>query len=203
MRGSHDVALEFPFQHIGVSLLTASCHGLTNERECLMPIESTQLDLLTIEFKAVIGEAGIAKAETALVFVDDRVALLKANHHGVQVRAFQVPFLNRAKPAESDLVRYWIDRRGARRNRLMSSGNRAVLVTELRFQRERVRLRLESADETGNRNTRLLRKSIPGLHKDIFDIRGRHKAQMHVAINAAKGQIIDLASKRRNIGTLG
>ena len=48
----------------------------------------------------MIGEARLAKSNAALVLVENQVALLEPDNHGIQVGIDQIPFSNSAEIAE-------------------------------------------------------------------------------------------------------
>ena len=58
-------------QDVSVSALCTRGHRLADEGEGLMTVEPAQLDDLSIEREAVVGEPGFAEADAACVFVDD------------------------------------------------------------------------------------------------------------------------------------
>ena len=71
MGGAHDIALQFPFQDMCIAPLHTSRHGLSNEWKRLMPIKSAQLDHCSIQLESMISEARLAKADAALVLVEN------------------------------------------------------------------------------------------------------------------------------------
>src|SRR5947209_17528641 len=71
VRGSNDVALELIAQNVSISPLNACGHRLTDPGERLVTIKSSQLNNFAVQFKARIGELGLATTKAAGVFVND------------------------------------------------------------------------------------------------------------------------------------
>src|SRR5689334_20423396 len=151
----------------------------------------------------MVGETSITKAEAASIFVDDRIPLLQPNDHRVQIWILKIPFLDRAQLIQSDVIGDGIRSSRAGRDGLVSSCDNAILIAKLRFQCEGCFLCIETLYEARNGNGWPIGENVPWLHKDVLDVRRGHKPQMHIAIDAAEGEVIDLASKWRNVGPLG
>jgi len=72
-------------------------HRLTHEWERLVAIESAQLDDLSIQFEAVIGETRFAETDSAGGSNRSHARAHKAHVYGVQIRILQVPQFDRAE----------------------------------------------------------------------------------------------------------
>ena len=62
-----------------------------------MAVEATQLDDLAVQFKAMVGEPGLAKTEVTGVLVEQLCSAAQANAGGVEVAIFHAPQLDSAK----------------------------------------------------------------------------------------------------------
>ena len=56
-----------------------------------MAVEAAQLDDLSVERKAVIGERGFAKADAAAIFVNDLASLQETNVNSVEIGVVEIP----------------------------------------------------------------------------------------------------------------
>ena len=97
VRGADDVALELVAQDLGVAALGAAGHGLPDKGKGLMAVESAQLDDLAVQFEAVIGKLGLAKAEAAGVFVQKLGTVVEAHAHRVKIAFLHTPQLDSAE----------------------------------------------------------------------------------------------------------
>src|SRR5690348_2942602 len=68
VRGTYDVALQFPFQDVGIAALRTRSHRLSDIWERLMPIEPAQLDDFSVQLEAMIRELRLAEADASAVF---------------------------------------------------------------------------------------------------------------------------------------
>src|ERR1700761_1368124 len=56
VRGAHDIAVQFVTEDVGILTLHTPRHRLANEWKRLMAVQTMQLDHLSVQGKAVIGE---------------------------------------------------------------------------------------------------------------------------------------------------
>ncbi len=92
---------------------------------------------------------------------------------------------------------------GSGRERLACAGDDAIAIAQLNFQREARGLRFEMGNEAGDVDARPVAEHVLRLREDVFQMRCRHGAQPHVAIDAAKREVINRAAEGRNVGALG
>ena len=96
MRSPDNVALEFLAQDLRIAALNATGHGLAHVGERMMSIKPAQLDDLAIEFKTMIGELRLSKADPARIFIEQVFASQQPYVHGVQTWIREIPQLDRA-----------------------------------------------------------------------------------------------------------
>src|SRR5215471_11037635 len=131
MGGADDIALEFRFENLSITLLHSGRHRLAHEGESLVTIESAKLDGLPIQFKAMIRKLHLAKTKAAPVFIERRISLLDANHDGVQIRTVEVPAFDCTKVVERQFVQNRLSR-GSRRWQCFARGRHdAISVAQL------------------------------------------------------------------------
>ena len=147
VRGADDVALELVAQNDRIAALGTAGHGLADEGEGLMPIESAQLDDFAVQLEAVIGELGFAEAEAAGVFVEELRSATQANASGVEIAVLEIPELDAAELIEVNGMR---DRFGWRRrdggSLLRGFGDDAVAIAQFDFERQMRLARLPDAE---------------------------------------------------------
>src|SRR5689334_1898113 len=78
-----------------------------------------------------------------------------------------------------------------------------IAITKFGFERERSLLRRKTRDETGDVHRRMIRHHIARLSEDVLQVGSLHETQTHIAIDSAKGEVIDQPAEWRNIGALG
>src|SRR5215471_12506578 len=61
-------------------------------------------------------------------------------------------------------------------------------------------LRLKLRHKARNVYAGLVSQHVLGTDEDVFQACGRHNPEPHVAIDAAKGQVVNVAAKGRNVG---
>ena len=205
VRGADDVALELVAQDLGVAALGAAGHGLADKGKRLVTIEAAQLDDFAVQFEAVIGELGFAKAEAAGVFVQHLRAAAQADAGGVEIAVFQLPELDSAKLVEMN-----------GRARPGSLRPLAMLAPAARLSRRRDRhravrrrasvhlSRLPDAERNRSTSTSGVGEStFFRANENVLDKGRGHDSQRDFAVNAAEGEIVDFVSERRNVGALG
>src|ERR1700739_4639999 len=85
VRGAHDVAFELFPQNIGVLALDTSGHCLAGEWKGLVPVETAEFNGFPIQFKSIVGEARLAKANAAAILLEDALSVQESHSNGVQI----------------------------------------------------------------------------------------------------------------------
>src|SRR5216683_5876522 len=93
VRRTDDVALEAVAQNLRVAALHAGGHRLSNKRECLMAVESAQLDDLAVEREPSRREPRLAESHAAAVPVDGRAFIQQLHVDPIQLGIFEIPQL--------------------------------------------------------------------------------------------------------------
>ena len=90
VRRAHQIALEDMLDDLGVLLLRATAHRITDVGIRLMPVEAANLERLAVEDEAFRREAGAAETETCRQLVA-AVAGLKRQPDAIQARRVELP----------------------------------------------------------------------------------------------------------------
>ncbi len=206
----------------GVLTLGARGHGLADEGEGLVAVEAAQLDDLSVEREAVIGEGGLAEADAAGVAVDGFGGLQQADVDGVEVRIFEVPELDAIDGFERDSLAcgivdglgagvdrsvgggvgcgVWI-RAGRERDGLSRFRNGSIAVTEFDFEGEIGRG--FAGEEAVDVEAGLAAEDVLRAGEDVVDVCLRDDAEGDLAVDAAEGEVVDLVAEGRDVGALG
>src|SRR6266508_5075636 len=97
VRRAHDIAFEIFAQNPRVPTLHARGHGLTDEGERLMAIQTAQLQVLAVEKETISREASLAKAYASFVLIDDALSLRQSHEHLIKPRPVDAPEIDVAK----------------------------------------------------------------------------------------------------------
>jgi len=118
VRSPHDIRVHHIAQNVRVAPLTSSRHRLTDERKCLMAIQTTQLNHFAVEFEPLIGELCMTKTDSPLVAVEKLRAFQKPHMNRIQIVILKIPQLDRAEVVEVHCVNHRLGR-GLRRRQLL------------------------------------------------------------------------------------
>src|SRR5208337_3851735 len=69
VRSANDIAFQLSAEDLRIAALNAGRHGLSDERESLVAIEAAQLEQLSVQLEAMIGEASFTKANSPRIAV--------------------------------------------------------------------------------------------------------------------------------------
>src|SRR5690348_10241556 len=131
VRRANNVALQLVPENLRVAALNASWHRLTDPWECLVPIKPSQLDDLTVEFKAVIGELGFAETESAGILVKDLRSVTQANSGRIQIPFFKFPEIDSGEMLKPQRMGQRFARRAGRRHLLRGLRNYTLTVEQI------------------------------------------------------------------------
>ena len=192
VRRANDVALQFRAQHRGVARLHASGHRAPRVGERLVAVEAAQLHAFAVQEETAIGEAGFPESDTGV----ERVAVVEPRGHLVQFRMFQVPELQVAQTFDGDLIMAGGGAHHAGR-RLYQT----VAVTQ--FGGDSHRFLDRPVDIAADHHGAIVGNRADRLGEDIRQVSPRYHAQLHVAVDAAEGEVVDHAAEGWDVGALG
>ena len=181
----------------------AARHGLAHEWERLMTVEAAQLDHFAVELEAVVGEFRFAEADGTVVPVEELRPFQQAHVHGIQIRMFEIPQLDRAQAFQMDAVHRGFGSGFRRGHALRRLGYRAIALSQLDFERQRLTRRFQVLKIAVHIQAGFTAQYVFRLRADIFEERCRHDAQGNLAVDSAKRQVVDLVAEGRDVGPLG
>ena len=174
----------------GVALLSAGGHSATDVREGLMAIETAQLDVFAIEHEALRSETDFAEADAGSVFIRTI-----ADSDVIELGRCETPESEVSEVRESD-----IEFGGFAV--VLGGGGLQDAVAIAEFDSEWTGLAF-AGEEAMNDEFRRWRENILRLGEDVFDVGLRDEAQGDFAIDAAEGEIVDVAAEGWDIGAFG
>src|SRR5215469_8535112 len=205
MRSAHHIAMQVVAKYVGIAPLHAARHRLAHERERLVTIESAQLGHFPVEFEALIGELRLAEPETAGVCVDDIFSAKQLHPSRVEIAVLEVPQLDIRKLLEM----YRLGRRLGVCASLPSFeyalgpfADYLLTIKQLDCDGERLTRGCGILYEALDIDRGVSAQNLFRPDKNIFDEAFRHDPERYLAVNAAKGEIVDLVAEGGDIRAL-
>src|SRR5581483_3380592 len=134
VRGANDIAFELIAQDIRIPALRPGRHSLTHPGEGLVPIQTTELDDLAVQFEAVVGKLRLAEAETAGVFIKHLGPAAQAYPRLIQSALVQIPQRDSLQALEAHAVSHGLICRARTWQLLRDFGENLFPVEQLDFQ---------------------------------------------------------------------
>ena len=150
----------------------------------------------------MVGEGSFAETDGALIAFDQLRITQETHVDGIEVGIGEIPELDPCKIIKMHVARNRLGGSFGRRNSLGTFGDDAITVAKIDFESERFPGGFEMQEEVLNVQRGIRSEYLFGLSENIFDESGRNNAEGNFAIDSAKGEVVNLVPKGRDVRAL-